>query len=432
MTLILVWSFIAAMADGDSAMARSDYTSAAMEYRAEMAAHPDQFDPKFKLARALSYSKQRDEAIRLYTELLATRPDNSDLLLARGRTYAWQGKWQESEADLTAVTAKSPEYADAWSALGDMYLWSDRPRDAAGAYGRWIAAKPEDPRAYIARAKAWRSAGDLDAARADFEAARLHGASGTEIDGYIASLDQRRQNQDAFIPEEYKWSGSLSYGASDWAPDRGDWYDYSASVRRHFDIGSLAFEYLHAHRFARDDDAFALDGYIDLWPRAYANLRYQYSPDAILFPDDAYRVELWQGVGKGWEPSLSYDHMNFGANGVDMYGAGLGKYLGNWYLRWKTLVIPSTAKTSLSHRALARYYYAGNADDYAEVNGGFGTGGEFRRRSTIVENTKSSGVGVAIQKYFHPRWGVKIAASYDDDDNSFVERSGSVSLYTRW
>lgn len=432
MTPFLVLMFITAMADGDSAMARADYTVAAREYRAEVTARPDAFEPKFQLARALSYSNQRDEAIQLYTELLVTRPDNSDLLLARGRTYAWQGRWAESEADLTAVTKKSPDYADAWSALGDMYLWSDRPQEAANAYRHWIGANPDDPRAYIARAKAYRADGDYDKARADFETARARGADGKEIDEYILSLDKRRQNQDAFIPEEYKWSAGVSYGVSDWSPDRGDWNDYSASIRRHFTSGSLAFEYLHASRFSRNDDAFALDGYVDLWPRAYANLRYQYSPDAILYPDNSYRAEIWQGVGRGWEPSVSYDHMNFGNNNVDMYGVGIGKYTGNWYLRWKTLVIPATAKTSVSHRALARYYYAGNGDDYVELNGGFGAGGEFRRRSTIVEKTSSSGVGVAIQKYFHLRWGIKVAASYDDEDNSYVERSGSVSLYTRW
>src|SRR6266550_3514653 len=51
-----------------------------------LASDPQSYEVKFQLARLLSYTRQREEAIRLYTELLSTRPTNSDLLLARGRT----------------------------------------------------------------------------------------------------------------------------------------------------------------------------------------------------------------------------------------------------------------------------------------------------------------------------------------------------------
>src|SRR5512141_914135 len=157
MMILLALSLVAAIADGDMAMSRGDYDAAAQYYRAEVKTNPQSYDAQFKLARALSFSKHREEAIQIYTELLATRPNNSDLLLARGRTYAWEDRWKEAEADITAVTKRSPGYGDAWSALGDVYLWSDRPRDAVNAYGKWIAAEPNDPRAYIARAKAYRS-----------------------------------------------------------------------------------------------------------------------------------------------------------------------------------------------------------------------------------------------------------------------------------
>ena len=285
-----------AMDDGDKAMTRGDYDAAARSYRAETQTHPESYEAKFKLARALSFSKHRDEAIRLYTELLATRPSNSDLLLARGRAYAWENRWKEAEADLTTVTVRSPDYGDAWSALGDVYLWSDRPRDAVNAYGKWVAANPDDSRAYIARAKAHRSAGDLDAARADFEEARAHGAPGPEIDQYLASLQRRRSEPEASASGSYKWSASLSYGYSEISPVRDYWHDYSATIRHYWQPGSLGLEYLGSRRFDSNDYALALDAYADLWPRAYANFRYQYSPKAVLFPDDSYRTELFQGM----------------------------------------------------------------------------------------------------------------------------------------
>jgi len=431
--ILLALSLVAAMADGDTAMTRGDYAAAARYYRAEAEVHPESYEARFKLARALSFSDRRDEAIQLYTELLATRPNNSDLLLARGRTYAWEDRWKEAEADIAAVTTQSPDYGDAWSALGDLYLWSDRPGDAANAYGKWIAADPDSPRAYIARARANRSAGDYDAAQADFEAARAHGAPDPEIDQYLTSLQRRRQEPEAEAPEAYKWLANLSYGYSAFSPVRSGWHYYSATVRHYRQQGSLAFEYLGSQRFESNDYAVALDAYVDLWSRAYANVRYQYSPGAVLFPDDSYRAEIFQGIGSGWELSGSYDHMDFGDGNVDMYGVGLGKYTGDWYFRWRTLFVPSAARLGTSHRVLARYYYAGNADDYVEINGGLSRGGKFLRGTELVETTRSQSFGAAFQKYINPRWGVKMTAGYSDDNNyPFREKSISAAIVRRW
>jgi YaiO family outer membrane protein len=436
LALCLALTLVSATADGDRAMERGDYAAAAEYYSAEVKAHPDSYDAKFKLARALSFSGHRGEAIRLYTELLVTRPNNSDLLLARGRAYAWENRWQEAETDLTAVTSRMPDYGDAWSALGDMYFWSDRTGDAVSAYGKWIAADPGNPRAYLARARALASAGDLDAARLDLEAARAHGASGSELDRYATALRRQRQAPEAAAPEIYTWSASLAYDVSKFSTDRSDWQYYTATVRRYWENGSLGVEYLRSRRFDSDDYAVALDAYVDTWRRAYANLRYQYAPHADLYPKDSYRAEIFQGVGRGWELSGSYDHLDFSGSSVGWYGAGIGKYTGNWYLRWRTLFIPSSARAGVSHRALARYFYAGNGDDYAELNGGFSHGGEFVQGTTIIETTRGHWYGAAFQNYFRPQWGFKISADYDDErtlvEQSIVEKTMSFKIMTRW
>ena len=54
-------------------------------------------------------------------------------------------------------------------------------------------------------------------------------------------------------------------------------------------------------RFDAAKSSRYFDAYLDLWSRAYANVRYQYSADAALYPDHAYRAEVFQGVGEGWE-----------------------------------------------------------------------------------------------------------------------------------
>ena len=417
---------------GNLARDNGDYPEAIRHYRLALAADPQSYEAKFQLARLLSFTHQREEAIGLYTELLSTRPTNSDLLLGRGRTYAWDGRWAESEQDLKAVTSLSPDYGDGWSALGDLYLWTARPAEALQAYSRWVSVSPNDSAPYLARARAYRSSGDRQAARADLEQARGRGAASAEVDALIASLEHRSQ-PDA-QNGDFRWLAQAGDTYSTFSPSRSSWSEYDASARWYFSRGSLAAQALSANRHSLTDHAGALDAYADAWSRAYFNLRYQYSSSATLFPEQAYRAELFQGIGQGWEPSVSYDHMSFTQSNVDMYGVGLGKYVGNWYLRWRTLFIPSTSTLGVSHRAVARYYFSGNADDYVELNGGFGRGGELLPHSVVVDVTSSWSAGVQIQKFITPRWGVWLTATYSDEhtSNPFLERDVSLTLLFRW
>ena len=71
-----------------------------------------------------------------------------------------------------------------------------------------------------------------------------------------------------------------------------------------------------------------------------------------------------------------------------------------------------------SHSVLVRYYFSGTADDYTELRFG------------LSDNSRSC--SLAYQKYFTPRWGLKISGSYSDEDNSYVERGVSVGPSTRW
>lgn len=389
------------------------------------------FDQQFQVARELAISGQREPAITAYSQLLLRSPGNADVLLGRGRVYAWMGRWPEAEADLQAATAAAPDYADAWSGLGDMYLWSDRPDQAVQAYGRWIALAANDPAAYIARGRARRAAGDSAGAKLDFDAAGGYGADPAQVVGYLQSLQPRALTPDVVVPQGYRWSSSLSASRTWLSPVRSDWSDYGLSLRRHFERGSLAVEWLGADRFGLSDRAWALDAYVNLWSRAYANLRYQVGPDAELFPGRAWRAELWQGLRQGWELSGSYDHLAFRNSEVDIYAVGVGKYVGNFYLRGRALYIPGDGSDRIGYRGQVRYYYAGDGDNYVEINGGTGRSSEFLSRNPDASHSSNSSVGIAFVKFLTPRWGFKLGLDYSDQPEH-VERSISGAVYTRW
>ncbi len=392
------------------------------------------YDQQFAQAQELATSGRREEAIALYTALLAQSPGNTDVLLARGRTHAWMERWAEAEADLSVVTTAKPAYADAWSALGDMYLWSERPQQAAAAYARWAELEPQDPEAAIALGRARRAAGDLDTARTSFEAARVRGADPARVDDYLASLQPRTLEPDAVLPTGYRWGLRVGGTHTRFDPSsRENWNEYEIALRRKFERGSLALEMLRAHRFGEHDTAWALDGYASLWNRAYANVRYQRGPSGELYPENAWRVEVFQGVGSGWELSGGYDHLEFGGSDTDMYSVGVGRYSGNFYARYRLLHVPGVGSGSLNHRGQLRWYFAGNGDDYLEFIASHGRShereaGGFDR---VVADSHSS-YSVSFVKFFAPRWGVKLGAGFANDVDGFDERSVSATLYTRW
>ena len=409
---------------------------------AAVASASEGFDQRFLAARELALKGQRDAAIAAYSELLALSPGNADVLLGRGRVYAWMGNWPAAEADLVAATSAAPTYADAWSALGDMYRWSDRPQQAVQAYSRWSTLAPDDPAPLVARGNAQRGAGNAAGARADFEAALAKGADPAAIKEYLASLEPQIvqpgvKPPDAVPSGSYLWSASLGIDATEFPSPGFHWIDTVASIRRKFDTGSVAFEGLTAERFGSHDTAWAIDGYADLWRRAYVNLRFQEGSDAVLFPRTRWRAELFQGVGRGWELSASYDRLEF-ASAVELYGLGVGRYVGNWYVRWRHLYVPGTTTNpswSNSDRVTVRDYFEGDADNYVEVAGGVGRTDEPTGFIIGPGSARHSwSASAAVVKFLTPRIGFKLGidAGYGVEGEPYASRGAFGTLYYRW
>lgn len=384
------------------------------------------FDQQFKAAQQLVREGRRDEALAAFTALLARSPNNADVLLARGRLHAWAKRWPEAESDLLAATRAKPQYADAWSALGDMYRWSGRPAQAAEAYERWAALAPQDPAPRLARGRMLRQAGDGEGAKAEFAAARRLGAPTAEVDKAEGTA-RGSLTPDAVGAHGFDWTARVD-GSHTWVSGTGssDYQNYGLSLRRHFESWSLAGEVLGVSRFARDDLAYALDAYTDLWDRAYANLRLQIAPDHKLFPEDSGRVELYQGVGSGWELAASYDWLNFSSTSVGIYGAAVAKYVGNYYGRLRTTFVDTSG--SVGWRLTLRDYYAGDADQYFELAVGTSRGDVTRGGATSVQTSTS--IGLAWVTFFTPQWGMKVGADYADAQPA--ETGVSATLYRRW
>ncbi len=385
------------------------------------------FDQQFNDARALANAGQAEMALAAYNALLVRSPGNVDVLLSRGIVYGRLKRWAEAEADLHAVTASAPDYVDAWSALGNVYLWSDKPAKAVEAYRRWTALRPDDADARVALGRALNAAGKETESRAEFDRARALGAD-VPLAKEAPPVDARPGSPEAFAASGYTWATSLSGSWTD-AGAGPRWNDQSLSVRHYARSGSLAFETLRAHRFGQEDYAWALDAYTDLWQGAYANLRYQRSGAARLFPHNSGRAEVYQSLGHGWEVSVGDDLLAFAASRVNIYGASLGKYVGNYYISLRHQVIESPGSHSTGERLLSRYYYRGDADNYLELTANRGSSDD--AASLVGGRTHSGGAGLAWVTYWNKAWGGRAGASMSRSGSS-NERGLSFSVYRRW
>jgi YaiO family outer membrane protein len=378
------------------------------------------FDDQYAKARALANGGQPELALAAYSALLTRAPGNADVLLGRGIVYARLGRWSESEADLLAAAKASPDYADVWDALANTYLWSEQPAKALDASEHLVALRPNDPNALAARARAHRALGHAAPARAD-----LQPRAGSPY----AALPSAG-NPDATSAAGYSWAASLSAGWTD-VGNGPRWNDQTASVRHYTPAGSVAFETLRAARFGRHDTAWALDAYTKLWAGAYANLRYQHSATGRLFAANAGRVEVWQALGQGWEASLSDDVLGFDAR-VNIYGASLARYVGDFYVQLRHQNIVSQGSHSTGERLLARWYYAGDADNYLELSANSGRSDD--PLSLVGGRARSGGGGVALARCFTPQWGGRIGATFSRSASGAGgdQRGLSFALYRRW
>ncbi|MDP8206948.1 MAG: YaiO family outer membrane beta-barrel protein [Candidatus Electryonea clarkiae] len=424
-SIIVVCPIIASpISDGRKAIKNEDFKTAIQTFQDYLIENPESYEAAFELGRALAFDGNHEEAIEVLTNLIDSHPDDADAHLMRGRVYAWNKQFDIAEKDLKFVTSDYPEYADAWSALGSLYLWSNRPGLATSAYSRWISINPNSPEPYIARAKTFRATREFSKARQDLETATELDGDAFEIDKLLRSLSR--------IPSATMWEGRFNFILNTYMPSRPDWNTYETSVKREIPIGSIALGYKRITRFDQWDYSFYLDSYLDLWRKSYGNFRIESSPDYMFLPRTDYILEIFQGIGIGWEISGGFHLMQFPDLDVDIYLLSLGKYLGPWYLRERAILTTDDGKINQTHLIGIRYY-PGNIDDYIELTIGVSKQAQEVTNMEIQnEIFQKASYSLLFQKFLLKNYGMSVSGMYQEDFDRLIERSLIVSLIIRW
>jgi YaiO family outer membrane protein len=243
-----------------------------------------------------------------------------------------------------------------------------------------------------------------------------------------AQTSEQGQTQPAQA-DAARWS--LSAGTAHASSASGDAREQSVSLRRYTELGSVAFERLQLQRFGLQDVAYAIDAYPRLWNGAYANVRVQHAPSQQLYPRSAWRAELYQNVGGGWELAASHDELGFDSH-VRIEGVSVGKYWGNFFARWRHQSVRTDVSSGNGDRLFVRYYYEGDADHYVEANASRGRSADFS--TAVLEPSRSDSRGLALYHFVTRDWGMKLSWSRSKDSSiaGTTERNASLSMMYRW
>jgi len=226
------------------------------------------------------------------------------------------------------------------------------------------------------------------------------------------------------------WRASLAYGFEDFTSSWATWQAWDARLERKTASGSVAAEALATTRFGVWDRGGALDTYHLLWRRAYGNLRLGVAPGAQVTPRFDLTAEVYQGLPGAWEVSASYRRMSYAAGGVNLWGASLAKYAGNWYVIARLTAVPQAGRLGGGVSLLARRYFA-TADDYVDLSAG--TGSEVvTLAADSVAVDRSQFVAARLQRFLTARMGVSVSATYNTQQGIPTRRGLAVAAMYRW
>lgn len=229
----------------------------------------------------------------------------------------------------------------------------------------------------------------------------------------------------------HPWETTLSYGFEAFSRDRSAWQTARASLGYSRRRESIIVNAQTARRFDQWDQGGGADGYFALGRRTSAYVLTEFSPGADVLPRSDLTGGVDQGVGGGWEIAGSYHRMAFKDATIDILGVGVNKYVGNWYLMTRGIVVPEGGKTGFAGWVRARRFLGGSRE-LVELSGAAGKevvllGAGVR---PVVRGTAA--LGAWLKHDLGASWGFSISAGWTREADLPSRTGATLSLTRRW
>jgi YaiO family outer membrane protein len=369
----------------------------------------ESFDPDDLLAKArtLILSGNYQEGRKIAFKALEKYPTYADILILVGRSYAWEGKNDSSSVFFERAIAASPNYADAYSGFLDNLFWSDNLQRAESLIQQAktnLGDSLPDPIAYR-QSRLLYYQEKYEEAFAIAKPLFDRGFSQEGMLGYMQNL-QRLLNVNA-VGGTYDYDtfyGSIS-----------PWHTWSIYARTRTKLtGAFIARVTQSSRFDRFGTQVELEAYPSIGKNGYAFLNLGGS-GATFFPKIRFGASYFHNLPKAWEVEGGYRYLGF-ASVTHILTASVGKYVGNWWLNFRTNVIPSPNSTGTSGQFTARYYFK-TAEDFFSLQLGTGVSpDEETRDQTQLLNSYRARLG--YQHLLSPKFMIYGFTGYSRDELS--------------
>jgi YaiO family outer membrane protein len=194
---------------------------------------------------------------------------------------------------------------------------------------------------------------------------------------------------------------------------------------------SFSIEGFASRRFDTWDRGVGGDVTTVLWPGAYASVRAQAAPSAATIARTDLGAELTQALPHALEVAPSWRIMRFRDASVAIYGVGLARYAGDWYLRGRMTAAPQSDRTGTAGTLLARRYF-GSASDLLEMHVGTGQEVIVLPPPAAAALRRTAFVALRGARTLTPVLVGTVGASLDRDEGLGIRRGVRLGTEVRW
>jgi len=401
-----------------SLRSRGEYEKAIEFYQEILKEDPENYEAARELAQVYSWKGEYDKSIQHYDKLLSKNPQDYDALLGKAQVLSWKGEYNKAENLYTMVIEAVPDYLDAYLGLTNVYLWNVKYHKALGLLKKLEGKNPENQ-------EITKKIFDTYYAKGDFKSARAYYQK-------LVRLDR-----------EYKASPEVMADLCLYTIDTGYLYEH-LDIMDDWKSSYLTISYkpnqkfttvLSASwldRFNEADNNFGLGFYADLSSSLNAYLGLTLTPKSHFSPLKRYDIDLVLKARDGTSFLGGLDYLIFDEGPVQVYAAGLEQYL--------------TGKIYFSYQLFHSRDYDGVASDSHLVKlnfsrersylytFGYAAGSEaflVESRQEIMD-VETKTFFIILKRWFDPRWGMNINASYTDRKDSYLKRSIGAGLFFKF
>ena len=401
-----------------SLKSRGEYAEAIESYQQILKEDPENYQATRELAQVYSWNKEYDKSIQYYDMLLGKNSRDYDALLGKAQVLGWAGEYYMAEDLYTKVIEAVPDYLDAYLGLANICLWTSKYQQALGLLRKVEEENPENQEII-------RKIFDVYYTKGDFKSAREYYQKIVKLDKEYKAGPELAADLCLFTIDTGYLYENLEAG-DDW---ESSYLTISYRPEQKFTL-VLSANWLN--RFGQTDRNVGLGFYSDVTSSLNAYLGFTFTPEPAFSPSQRYDVDLVLKAGGGTSFLAGLDYLILDEGVVQVYAIGLERYLtGKIYFSYQLFHSQDyDGITSDSHLLKLNF----SREKSYLCTFGYASGSEallVESRQEVM-NVESTTFFLILKRWFSPRWGMNINASYTDRKDSYLKRSVGIGLFRKF